>query len=103
MSLPQRRENMLVKTLLDHRFQEDNSLEGIHVKGQTSAMASRRSSLDGRKALRKEYMSTTSIRVGISGSNSPIKDIIMSTTGSKLGEGRDSLSCGVEHMGQVDT
>jgi hypothetical protein len=53
---------MLV-ALLDHDFQEDNSLEGIHVKGLTSTMASRRASLDGRKSLWKGYMSTASIRV----------------------------------------
>jgi hypothetical protein len=46
-SLPQRRETMLV-LLLDHGFQEDNALEGYHVKGQNSVMASKRSSLDGR-------------------------------------------------------
>jgi hypothetical protein len=34
--------------LLDHGFQEDNALEGHHVKGQNSVMASKRSSLDGR-------------------------------------------------------
>jgi hypothetical protein len=31
--------------LLDHGFQEDNALEGYHVKGQNSVMASKRSSL----------------------------------------------------------
>jgi hypothetical protein len=35
-------------SLLDHGFQEDNALEGHHVKGQNSVMASKRSSLDGR-------------------------------------------------------
>jgi hypothetical protein len=65
-----------------------------------SAMASRRSSLDGRKALWKEYMSTTSIRVGRFGSNIPIEDMTMSTIGYKSGEGRDSLSCEVECMGE---
>jgi hypothetical protein len=34
--------------LLYHGFQEDNSLEGHHVKGQNSVMDSKRSSLDGR-------------------------------------------------------
>jgi hypothetical protein len=91
------------RPLLDHGFQEDNALEGIHVKGQTSIMASKRSSLDGRKTLWKEYMSTTSIRVGRSGSNIPIEEMTMSTTRSKSGEGRDSLSCRVECMGQVIT
>jgi hypothetical protein len=64
-SLPQRRETMLVASisffnelsteeklcsllLLDHGFQEDNALEGYHVKGQNSVIASKRSSLDGR-------------------------------------------------------
>jgi hypothetical protein len=32
----------------DHGFQEDNALEGYHVKGQKSVMASKRSLLDGR-------------------------------------------------------
>ena len=75
----------MIVPLLDHGFQEDNAMERIHVKGQTSAMASRRSSLDGRKTLWKEYMSTTSIRVGKFGSNSPIEEMTMSTTGSKSG------------------
>jgi hypothetical protein len=78
-------------------------MEGIHVKGQMSAMASRRYSPDGRKTLWKEYMSTTSIRVGRSGSNSPIEKMTMSTTRSKSREGIDSLSCKVERMGQVIT
>jgi hypothetical protein len=78
-------------------------MEGIHVKGQTSIMASKRSFLDGRKPLWKENMLMTSIRVGIFGSNSPIEEMTMSTSGSKLGEGRDSLSCGVERMGWVIT
>ena len=93
---------MLV-ALLDHVFQEDNALEGIHLEGKTSAMASGRSSLDGRKTLQKEYMSTTSIRVGISGSNSPIKEMTMSTTRSKSAEWKYSLSCGDERMGKVIT
>jgi hypothetical protein len=38
-------------TLLDHGFQENNALEGHHVKGQKSIMASKGSSLDGRKSL----------------------------------------------------
>jgi hypothetical protein len=49
--------NYALRPLLDHGFQEDNALEGIHVKGQTSVMASKRSSLDGRTTLWKEYMS----------------------------------------------
>jgi hypothetical protein len=34
--------------LLDHGFQEDNDMEGYHVKGQNSVMDTRRSLLDGR-------------------------------------------------------
>jgi hypothetical protein len=41
----------MLKASLDHSFQEENSLEGIHVKGQTSIMASKRSPLDRRKTL----------------------------------------------------
>jgi hypothetical protein len=78
-------------------------LELIHVKGQTSIMDSKRSSLDGRKTLWKENVSTTSISVGISSSNIPIEEMTMPTTGSNSGEGRDSLSWGVEHMGKVVT
>jgi hypothetical protein len=48
-----------------------------------STMASKRSSLDGREELWKEYMSMTSIRVGRYSSKIPIEEIIMSTTGSK--------------------
>jgi hypothetical protein len=66
-------------------------------------MSSKRSSLDGRKILWKGYMSTTSIRVRISGSNIPIEEMTMSTIGYKLGERRDSLSCKVECMEQVIT
>jgi hypothetical protein len=89
--------------LLDHGFQEDNALEGIHVKGQMSIIASKRSSLDGRKILWKEYMLTALIRVGRSGSNIPIEEMTMSTTKSNSREGRDSLLCEVENMGQVVT
>jgi hypothetical protein len=49
--LPIEKKKLFSKPLLDHGFQEDNAMEGIHVKGQTSAMASRRSLLDGRKTL----------------------------------------------------
>jgi hypothetical protein len=101
--LATKKKNYAQMDLLDHGFQEGDALEGIHVKVQNSSMASRRSSLDGRKTLRKEYMSTTSIRVGRSGSNIPIEEIPMSTTRSNLGEGKDSLSCRVECMGQVVT
>jgi hypothetical protein len=69
--------------LLDHGFQEDNALEGHHVKGQNSVMASKRSSLDGRNTLWKEHMSRVAIGVRRSGSNSPTEEITMSTTGSK--------------------
>jgi hypothetical protein len=58
-------------------------------------MASKRSSLDGREALWKEYMSTNSIRVGICGSNSPIEEIAISNTRHK--------SSGVEVMGDNAT
>jgi hypothetical protein len=52
----------MLMTLLDHGFQEDNSLEGHHVKGQNSVMASKRSSLDGRRMLWKEHMSRVHVR-----------------------------------------
>jgi hypothetical protein len=71
------------KHKFDHGFQEDNTLEGHHVKGQNLVMASKRSSLDGRKSLWKEHMSRSTIGVRRVGSNSPTKDITMSTTGSK--------------------
>jgi hypothetical protein len=103
MSLKSMKINYAQIPLLDHGFQEDNALEGIHVKGQTSIMASKRSLLDGRTTLWKEYMSRDVIGVGRSGSNIPIKEITMSTTRSKSEEGRDSFSFGVECMGQVAT
>ena len=61
-------------------------------------MASRIYSLDGIKTLWKEYMSTNSICVGRSVSNSPIEEMTMSTTISKSEEGRYSLSLEVERM-----
>jgi hypothetical protein len=73
---------MLV-TFLDHGFQEDNAMEGNHVKGQNFVMASRRSSLDVRRILHKEHMSRVSSGVRISGSNSPTEEITMSITGYK--------------------
>jgi hypothetical protein len=76
------RKNMLI-TSLDHGSQEDNSLEGIHVKGQTSIMASKRSSLDERKTPSKEHMSRSMIGVRRSGYKIPTEEIIMSTTRSK--------------------
>jgi hypothetical protein len=68
-----------------------------------STMAFRRSFLDGIKTLRKEYILTTSIRVPIFGSNIPIEEMTMSTTGYNSGEWRYSLSCGVECMGKIIT
>jgi hypothetical protein len=75
-------ENHAQNSLLDHGFQEDNSLEGHHVKGQKSDMASKRSSLDGRKTLWKEHMLRVATGVKRSGSKIPIKEITMSTTKS---------------------
>jgi hypothetical protein len=49
-------------------------------------MASKRSSLDGRTMLWKEYMSRVAIGVGRSGSNIPIEEITMSTTRSRSEE-----------------
>jgi hypothetical protein len=49
-------------------------------------MASKRSSLDGRKSLWKEHMSRFVTGVRRSGSNSPIEEITISTTGSKSSE-----------------
>jgi hypothetical protein len=80
---------------LDHVFQEDNALEGHHVKEQKSDMASKRSSLEGRKTLWKEHMSMSVIGVRILGSNSPTEEITMSTTRSK--------SSKVEFMGDNTT
>jgi hypothetical protein len=73
----------MLMTLLDHGFQEDNALEGHHVKGQNSVMASKRSSLDGRRMLWKEHMSRSFIRGKEISSKSPTEEITMSTTGSK--------------------
>ena len=92
--LSMERKTMIVP-LLDHGFQEENAMEGINFKGKTTTMASRRSLLDGRKTLWKEYMSMTSIRVGRYGSNIPIEEITMSITASK--------SSGVEFMGDNAT
>jgi hypothetical protein len=76
----------ILGTLLDHGFQEDNALEGDHVKGQNSVMASKRSSLEGRNTLWKDTMSRVATGVKRSGSNNPIEEITMSTTGSKSSE-----------------
>ena len=73
-------------TLLDHGFQENNTLEGHHVKGQNLVMASKRSSLDGRKSLWKENMSRVATGVRRSGSTNPTEEITMSTTRSKSSE-----------------
>jgi hypothetical protein len=72
--------------LLDHGFQEDNALEGYHVKGQNSVMASKRSSSDGRESLWKEHMLRVMIGVRRSSSNNPTEEITMSTTESKSSE-----------------
>jgi hypothetical protein len=79
----------------DHGFQEDNAPEGDHVKGQNSVMASKRSSFDGRNTLWKDTMSRVVTGVKISGSNNPIEEISMSTSGSK--------SSKVESMGDNAT
>jgi hypothetical protein len=55
---------VLKNPLLDHGFQEENALEGHHVKGQKSIMDSKRYSLDGRNTLLKEHMSRIVIGVG---------------------------------------
>jgi hypothetical protein len=44
-------ENHAQGSLLNHVFQEDNTLEGNHVKGKKSVMSSKRSSLEGRNTL----------------------------------------------------
>ena len=85
MRFPQRRKNY-PQSLLDHGFQEDNALEGDHVKGKNSVMASKRSSFDGRNTLWKDTMSRVLTRVKRLGSNNPIEEITMSTTGSKSSE-----------------
>jgi hypothetical protein len=66
--------------LLDHGFQENNTLEGHHVKGQNSVMASKRYSLDGRKSLWKEHMSRVATGVRREISNSPTEEITVSNT-----------------------
>jgi hypothetical protein len=73
-------------TLLDHGFQEKNTLEGHHVKGQKLVMASKRYSLDGRKSFWKEHVSRVATRLRRSGSNNPTDEITMSTTRSKSSE-----------------
>jgi hypothetical protein len=61
-------------------------MEEHHVKGQNSVMASKRSSLEGRNTLWKDTMSRVTTGVKRSGSNNPIEEITMSTTGSKSSE-----------------
>jgi hypothetical protein len=81
-------------------------VEGRHVKGLTSTMASRRALIDRRKTHWRGYISTTSIRVEISGSNSPTEEITMLTSGSKsskvegMGDGEKSTTLGrkIEHI-----
>ena len=77
---------MLKTPLLDHGFQEYNDLEGHHVKGQKSVMASKIYSLERRNTLWKEHISRVTIGVMRLGSNSPIEEITMSTTRSKSSE-----------------
>jgi hypothetical protein len=74
---------MLIDGLLDHGFQEDNALEGHHVKGKNLVMASKISSLDRRKMLWKDTMSRVMIGVRRSSSKDPIEETTMSTTESK--------------------
>ena len=74
----------LSSNLLDHGYQEDNDPEGDHVKGQNSVMVSKRSSLEGRNTLWKDTMSRVATGVKRLGSNNPIEEITMSTTGSKI-------------------
>jgi hypothetical protein len=76
----------MLNTLLGHGFQKDNALEGHHVKGKNLVMASKRSSLDRRNPLWKEYMLRATIGVKRSGSKILIEEITMSTTGSKSSE-----------------
>jgi hypothetical protein len=87
----------MLKALLDHDFQKDNSLEGNHVKGQNSIMDSKRSSFDERNTLWKEHMSRVARGVRRTSSNSPTEEFTMSTTGS------NSLSSVVEAMGDNTT
>jgi hypothetical protein len=76
-------ENHAQTPLLDHGFQEDNDLEGHHVKGQDSVMDSKISSLDGRDTLWKDTMLRVGTGVKRSSSKNPIEEITMSATGSK--------------------
>jgi hypothetical protein len=76
----------ILKPLFDHGFQEDNALEGDHVRGQNSVMASKRSSLEGRNTLWKETMSRVATGVKRSSSRNPIEEITVSTTRSKSSE-----------------
>jgi hypothetical protein len=74
----------MLMTLLDHGFQEDNSLEGNHVKGQNFDHGFQEIFTGWKKnMLWKEHMSRVVIGVRRSFSNIPIEEITMSTTGSK--------------------
>jgi hypothetical protein len=72
--------------LLDHGFQENKALEGYHFKEEKSVMASKRSSLDGRKSLWKEHMLRATTGIRRSSSKSLTEEITMSTTRSKSSE-----------------
>jgi hypothetical protein len=85
MRLPQRHKNY-PRSLLDHGYQEEKALEGDHVKGQNSVMASKRSSLEGRNTLWKDTMSRVTTGVKRSSSSNPIEEITVSTTRSKSSE-----------------
>jgi hypothetical protein len=73
----------MLMVLLDHDFQEENALEGHHVKGKNSVMASKRSSFDGRNTLWKEHMLRVTRGVRRSNSKYNIKEITISTTRSR--------------------
>jgi hypothetical protein len=82
-------------------------LEGIHIKGHTSIMDSKRSSLDGTITLWKEFISRDTIGVKILDSNRPIEEITMSTFISKYKQYEDAMrglvSSVVESVGCVTT
>ena len=69
----------MLQSLFDHGFQEDNALEGHHVKGQTLVMAFKRSLFDGRNTLWKDTMLRVMTRVRRSRFKYPIEEITMST------------------------
>jgi hypothetical protein len=104
MSLPQRRETMLVTSV--SFFNELATEKRNYARGCFLIMASKRIMLwkdtmsrdktrswlprdlhqDGRESLWKEHMSRVMIGVRRSGSNNPTEEITMSTTGSKSSE-----------------